>query len=54
MAANCAACTEGDPHDPNGPLMGELDCLVELMVLEDMDADELVCAYGPLFWRLIK
>lgn len=54
MAANCAACVEGDPKDPNGPLMGELDCMVELMMLEDMSAEELVKAYGPKLWEMIK
>ena len=51
MGARCQACLEGDPKDPNGPLMGELDCLVEVMMLENLSADELVKKYGQQLWE---
>jgi hypothetical protein len=54
MARACEACTEGNPADPNGPLMGELDCMVELMMMTELSADELAKTYGPKLWRMIK
>ena len=54
MAQTCEACTEGNPSDPNGPLMGELDCMVELMMMEELSAEELAKAYGPKLWEMIK
>ena len=53
MGRLCAACVEGNPSDPNGPLMGELDCLVEVMMTEELSAAELVEKYGQRLWRMV-
>ena len=45
---------QGVHTDGEGELMGELDCLVEVMMQEDLSGEELVKKYGLKLWEMVS